>query len=162
MKNLIYYLCFFHFASLQRAALYPPLQAQRSGSLFLSSPSFQTDVGAPWTQGVKYLSWVDASNSVCLTSIHAASTSLGRCRAAVRKGRLWLQQLLMPPFALQPVEVGSCSQTAPSPLMRRCELRAVWPVAAGAGTAATMEMEAVLHCSPRRLTPLSTLGEVVN
>lgn len=109
-KNLIYYLCFTHLASPEHAALYPPLQAQRSGSLFLFSLDFQPDDGAAWTQGVKYLSWVNASTLVCLTSIHVGTTSLCRRRPAVRKGKLCLRQFLMPPFTSQPAGVGSCSQ----------------------------------------------------
>ena len=162
-KNLIYNLCFLHLASPQRTALYPPLQVQRLGSLFLFSLDFRTDDGAAWTQGVKYPSWISASNSVCLTSIRAGSTSLCGRRAAVRKGRLWLQQLLMPPFTPQPAGLGSCSRfggttLSPSPWVRRCKPRAVWHAAAGTRTAATVEMEAALRCFPWRFTLFSMAG----
>lgn len=52
------------------------------------SLSFQTDDGEVWMQCVGYASRINTSNSVCLTSIHAGSTSLCRLTAAVEKGTL--------------------------------------------------------------------------
>lgn len=75
-----------------------PLYKHNAQARSSSSPLISKDDGVVQTQGVKYPSWINASNSVCRTSIHTGSTSLYACRAAVRKGRLWLQQLLMSPF----------------------------------------------------------------
>lgn len=62
-----------------------------STMLGLSLPfslSFQTDDGEVWVQCVRHSSRINTSNSVCLASIHAGSTSLCSLTAAVGKGTL--------------------------------------------------------------------------
>lgn len=68
-----------------------PLSAQSCASTLLGlsllpSLGFQSDDGVVWLQCVRHSSWINASSSVCLSPIHAGSTSLCRITAAVGKG----------------------------------------------------------------------------
>lgn len=108
-------------------SLVPPCA---STVLRLSLPlslSFQTDDREIWMQCVRYSSWINAFNSVCL---HPSMLGVLPCAALQQLwGRgLWFQHLLTPPLIPQLVGVGLCHQfggtaLSPCPRLRRCTER---------------------------------------
>lgn len=86
-------------------SLVPRCASAVLGLSLLSAHGFQSDDGVVWLRCVRLSSWINASSSVCLTSIMLGVFPCAGLQQLWGRG-LWFQQLLMSPFTPQLVGVG--------------------------------------------------------